>query len=121
MKIIAKFGVELDGHIYHKGEVCKSFDGVITKRIADNFTDENGEPLKVSEGGKTADGKKQEKTAEDLNKADAKAKIAKCIEVMKREGIMQALDGMGITYSPKAKTDYLAKLLLMNKGEITEE
>ena len=119
MKMIAKCGVELGGHIYHKGEVCKDYSGEITKRIADNFVDEDGKPLTV--GAKSADGKKQEeKPAEDLKKEDAKAKIAKCVEVMKREGIMQALDGMGITYAPKAKTDYLAKLLLMNKGEIEE-
>lgn len=119
MKIIAKAGVELNGHIFHKGEVCGDFNGDITQRIADNFTDETGNPLSVSMGGGHGEPTGKEGTG-DAKVDDAKAKIAKCVEVMKREGIMQALDGMGITYSPRAKTDYLAKMLLMNRGEIEE-
>lgn len=121
MKIVAKVGVELNGHIYHKGEVCADFNGIVTQRIADNFTDESGKPLVVGKEGEICAGNSGgEKRGEDAKVDDTKAKIAKCVEVMKREGIMQALDGMGITYSPRAKTDYLAKMLLMNRGEIEE-
>jgi hypothetical protein len=110
MKIVAKTSIEVGVHIYHKGEVCE-YDGVIDERIATYFTDENGNPLKAD--GKAAKAVKDK----DQEKEDV---IAKTVKVMKREGILQALDGMGITYSSKSKTEYLAKLLLVNRGEIEE-
>lgn len=118
MVIIAKHAVELGGHIYRKGEACKDFTGDITDRIVANFVGADGKPLTVAASGdKKPEGEKPPKVPKNENAA----KIAKTVEVMGRDGIMQALDGMSITYAPKAKTEYLAKLLLINKGELIEE
>lgn len=113
MKIVAKFPVELGGHIYRKGEAL-DYGGVVTQRIADNFRNPDGTMIKVSTSAEELG------NGGDDGKPTKEDKIAKTVNVLKREGIIQALEGMGITYSPKAKTDYLAKLLLINKGEIEE-
>jgi len=44
MIIIAKFPVQLNDHIYHKGEKC-DYSGPLTDRIAANFTDEEGNQI----------------------------------------------------------------------------
>lgn len=115
MKIIARCRVELDGHIYSKGEPCE-FDGVVTPRVAANFVGADGGRLAVAGAAdaRPADGNPAGPAD------DAKAKVAKAVSVMGRRGVMQSLEAMGITFSPNAKTDYLAKLMLMNKGEIVE-
>ena len=110
MKITAKTSIEVNGF----GIVCrgKSIDidpAKITKRIAKYFTAEDGTELSESEGAEKVVTSPEE---------TVKDKIAITVKVMKREGIIQALEGMGITFSPNSKTDYLAKLLLINKGEI---
>lgn len=131
MEIKATFSVELGGHIYSKGEILKGFVGVVTQRIADNFRYADGTPLKVGEtiGARAVPTAKEEGGKESPQTSEAQPstevvgdeeKIAKTVEVMKRDGIKLALEQMGITYPPKAKTEYLAKLLLMGKGEITE-
>ena len=117
MIIKAKSSVQLRGHIYRKGEAAE-WNGAITPRIAALFTLENGAPL-VAE---SADGKKDEpdtqETAPDVPTADEL--IKRTVGALKRDGIIRQLDGMGVTYAPSANTKYLAKLLLMSKGEIKE-
>jgi len=114
MTIRAKTGVQLGGHIYRKGETAE-YAGAVTQRIADNFTAEDGTALKVGAEAQSVAG--AEKRAVGAVETD-EGKIARCVDVMKREGIMQALDSMNVTYSPKSRTEYLAKLLLVSRGEI---
>lgn len=111
MRIIARHGVELGGHVYRKGEACADYAGEITPRIADNFTDEHGRPLTARDGAEEP----------DAAAPDAKGLVAKCVETLRRDGIRLALDGMGVAYPPTATTAYLAKLLLVQRGEIAPE
>ena len=52
---------------------------------------------------------------------DVQARIDKTIQVLGRQGIMQALEDMGITYQANASNKHLAKLLLTSQGEIKAE
>lgn len=119
MTIIARFPVELNGHIYHKGDKC-SYAGEITRRIAANFTDACGNALKADEmpqgapAQKPANGPAADKAAAD------KAALARTVEAMGREGIKRALDAMNVAYSHNAGTEYLAKSLLIARGECAE-
>lgn len=134
MKIIAKTPVQLGGHIYERGEACE-YDGPVTARIAANFTAETGAALEVGDAAKAARSEKgegaphSEKSEEpgggaqgelfDAN--DVQARIDKTIQVLGRQGIMQALEDMGITYQANASNKHLAKLLLTSQGEIKAE
>lgn len=143
MKIVAKFPVQLGGHVFRKGEATE-YDGEVTPRIAANFVNADGTALvasgkkapgKKGEGGEDAhdegatgtkeqEGEKQptpEETAaaEAREKADAEEKmVANTIRSLKKDGIMRKLDGMGVTYPADAKVDFLARLYLMSQGEI---
>lgn len=134
MKIIAKTNVQLFGHIYARGESCE-YDGPVTARIAANFTTETGGALEVGEAAKAARSEKGEGTplsekgedaggeaqGELFGANDVQARIEKTIQVLGRQGIMQALEDMGITYQANASNKYLAKLLLTSQGEIKAE
>lgn len=111
MQIKAKYGVELCGHIYRKGETC-DFKGAVTPRIKDNFTAADGSPLTIGAGDAESPVASEVSGDED--------KIAKTVATLKRDGITRQLEAMNITYSSKSRTEYLAKLLLMAKGEIEE-
>lgn len=138
MKIVAKFPVQLGGHVFRKGEATE-YDGEVTPRIAANFVNADGTalvvPEKKGEGGGEAhdegatgtEGQEGEKhpTPEETAEAEAKAKadaeekmVANTIRSLKKEGIMRKLDGMGVTYPADAKVDFLARLYLMSQGEI---
>lgn len=138
MKIIAKTNVQLGGHIYARGEECE-YGGVVTARIAANFTDETGAALTVGakdragapnpggEGEKTGQSPEPQGTqtggaqGELFDANDVQARIDKTIQVLGRQGIMQALEDMGITYQSNASNKHLAKLLLTSQGEIKAE
>ena len=134
MKIIAKTPVQLGGHIYERGEACE-YDGPVTARIAANFTDETGAALEVGEAAKAArsdmgEGAPLSEKGEEpgggaqgelFGANDVQARIDKTIQVLGRQGIMQALDDMGITYQANASNKHLAKLLLTSQGEIKAE
>ena len=112
MKITAKRSAQVAGFgIVGRGRTIDLPEDRIDDRIAALFVRADGEPLSA-----TATPEAASRAASD---ADGDVdKIARTVEVMKREGIMQALDGMGVTYAPHSKTSYLAKLLLVTKGEI---
>lgn len=139
MKIIAKTPVQLGGHIYERGEACE-YDGPVTARIAANFTDETGRALTVGAkdraGAANPNGGEGEKTGQSpepqgtqtggaqgelFDANDVQARIDKTIQVLGRQGIMQALEDMGITYQANASNKHLAKLLLTSQGEIKAE
>ena len=134
MKIIAKTPVQLGGHIYERGEVCE-YDGPVTARIAANFTAETGAALEVGDAAKAARSEKGEGAShsekdeepgggaqgELFGANDVQARIDKTIQVLGRQGIMQALEDMGITYQANASNKHLAKLLLTSQGEIKAE
>lgn len=119
MTIIAKFPVELNGHIYHKGDRC-SHAGEITRRIAANFTDEDGNALTAAETPQDASAQKPANDPDADKAAANKAALARTVEVMGREGIKRALDAMNVAYSPNTGTEYLAKTLLIARGEYAE-
>ena len=123
MKIIAKFQVQLNGHVYARGEACE-YNGPVTDRIAHNFTREDGEPL-VKEGDQMELGLERGTGNGESASAEATADrrgtdetVRRTVDALKRDGICRQLDEMGVTYPAKAKTDYLARLLLASKGEI---
>ena len=134
MKIIAKTPVQLGGHIYERGEACE-YDGPVTARIAANFTDETGAALAVGEAAKAARSEKGEgaphsEKGEDaggeaqgelFGANDVQARIDKTIQVLGRQGIMQALEDMNIPFQSNASNKHLAKLLLTSQGEIKAE
>ena len=134
MKIIAKTNVQLGGHIYARGEACE-YDGPVTARIAANFTGETGAALEVGDAAKAARSEKGEGAphsekgeepgggaqGELFDANDVQARIDKTIQVLGRQGIMQALEDMGITYQANASNKHLAKLLLTSQGEIKAE
>ena len=137
MKIIAKTPVQLGGHIYERGEACE-YDGPVTARIAANFTAETGAALEVGDAAKAARSEKGEgeKTGQSpepqgtqtggaqgelFDANDVQARIDKTIQVLGRQGIMQALEDMGITFQSNASNKHLAKLLLTSQGEIKAE
>lgn len=114
MTITAKRPVQLGGHIFRKGE-SREWNGPVDSRIAANFTAADGTPLTV---GGEAPAKTDAPT--QAIRIDAELLIQNTIDALKRKGITQQLDAMNITYSPSSTTKYLAKLLLMSKGEIKE-
>lgn len=116
MKIIARFSVELDGHIYSRGDACQ-YGGAITRRIAANFTAEDGSALTAEGPDGDAGGKAQGKERTKEGAAAVRAAMARTVEVMGRDGIKRALDSMGVAYPPSANTEYLAKALLVARGE----
>lgn len=128
MIIIAKYGCQLGGRIYERGSEV-DYDGPVTSRIAHNFTDANGYPLKVT-GGAAADsggkGGSEGGAAPDKEKADperekaAKAKelVEKLAKTMNREALTAKLDEMGVTYKATHKNTDLAKLILRQQGVI---
>lgn len=119
MKIIARFPVELNGHIYHKGESC-SYEGAVTRRIAANFTDADGNALTAADAPPPATAHNSAvDPAEDKDTAN-KTALRRTIEVMGRDGIRRALDAMNVAYSPNTGTEYLAKTLLIARGEYAE-
>ena len=107
MTIIAKRGVQLNGHIYSKGEAAE-WKGPVDSRIAELFTAKDGSALSVStEAPPPAEG------------AGAEAeRIQKLVSTLGRKGIEQKLDELNISFSSKANTETLAKLLLQQQGEI---
>lgn len=143
MKIVAKYPVQLGGHVFRKGEAT-DFDGEVTPRIAANFVNADGTalvvpekkaPEKKGEGGEEAhdegaagtkgqEGEKQP-TPEEIAAAEAKAKadekaklVATTIRSLKKDGIMRKLDELGVTYPADAKVEFLARLYLMAQGEL---
>lgn len=116
MKIIARFHAQLGGHVYAPGEACE-FDGPVTARIAYNFTAEDGSSLAPDVAGMAG---AAEGPARDAG-TDEKALVERTVAALKRDGICRALDDMNISYSAKSSTAYLARLLLVNRGEIREE
>ncbi len=114
MKIIAKFQVQLNGHVYSRGEACE-YGGPVTDRIAYNFTKDDGSPL-VKDGDQME--LKLEPPPDESAGKDADETVRRTVDALKRDGICRQLDEMGVTYPAKAKTDYLARLLLASKGEI---
>lgn len=143
MKIVAKFPVQLGGHVFRKGEATE-YDGEVTPRIAANFVNADGTalvapekkaPEKKCEGGEDAhdegttgtEGQEGEKqpTPEEIAAAEARAKadeeaklVATTIRSLKKEGLQRKLDEMGVTYPADAKVEFLARLYLMAQGEI---
>lgn len=117
IKLIAKFPVQLNGHIYYKGEAC-SYEGEITPRVAANFTDAEGNALKAAEADKGSPEGKTEPDGKAAKDEAETASIARTVEVMGRDGVKRALDAMNITYAPTTGTQYLAKTLLIARGEI---
>lgn len=143
MKIVAKYPVQLGGHVFRKGEATE-YDGEVTPRIAANFVNADGTalvapekkaPEKKGEGGEEAhdegatgaEGQEGEKQptpeeiaeAEAKEKADAEAKlVANTIRSLKKEGLQRKLDELGVTYPADAKVEFLARLYLMAQGEL---
>ena len=141
MKLIAKYNVQVRGHIYAKGEAME-WDGPLTSRIIANFTAEDGSsPVATDAAQETPpqpptpgelpldpppDGQDnpQPPTSGELpldpppDGVDEDALVKRTLDALKREGVMRQLDEMGVTYQANAKSTFLARLLLMSKGEI---
>lgn len=117
MTIKARYSVELGGHIYRKGETA-DWNGAVTPRIVANFTAADGTPLK-EDGAK--DGAKDARGAGGAEDAPSDAEIVRrTVDALKRDGIRRALEAAGVSYSNKSSTEYLARLLLVARGEIAE-
>lgn len=121
MKLIAKYNVQVRGHIYAKGEAME-WDGPLTPRIIANFTAEDGSsPVATDAAQETPP---QPPTPGELpldpppDGVDEDALVKRTLDALKREGVMRQLDEMGVTYQANAKSTFLARLLLMSKGEI---
>lgn len=128
MIIIAKYGCQLEGRIYERGSEVE-YDGPITSRIAHNFTDADGKPLKVADMGERNEGTETQggtKSVQPPPPADpekekaAKAKelVEKLAKTMNREALTAKLDEMGVTYKATHKNTDLAKLILRQQGVI---
>ena len=128
MIIIAKYGCQLEGRIIERGSEVE-YGGPVTSRIAHNFTDADGHPLKVedkverSEGEETHGGTKGDKTPppadpEKEKAAKAKELVEKLAKTMNREALTAKLDEMGVTYKATHKNTDLAKLILRQQGVI---
>ena len=128
MIIIAKYGCQLEGRIYERGSEV-DYDGPITSRIAHNFTDADGKPLKITGGTEAAsvgtDGTKGGSAPSNENVDPEKEKAAKAKELveklaktMNREALTAKLDEMGVTYKATHKNTDLAKLILRQQGVI---
>ena len=119
MKIRAIHSAQVNGYgIVCKGDVVDIDASRIDARICANFVAEDGTRLSFE--------KKSEEGAQNEAPGDGKTKeekeytqtLANCISTLGREGIRRKLDDMGITYSPNAKTEYLAKLYLVQAGVV---
>lgn len=132
MTIIAKRTVQLNGHIYSKGEAAE-YNGPVDSRIADLFTDKDGEPLSITPptpppDGEKKDGEKKDDTPppasadasarQDEKKENTFERIDKLVKQIGRKGIEQKLDELGINYKPKMNDSQLALLLLQQQGEV---
>ena len=125
MKLIAKHNVQVRGHIYCKGEAMEWPDP-LTPRIVANFTAADGRELALPPAQDGQDGGQEAPNGElPLDPPPAKdgdvdedALVKRTLDVLKREGVMRQLDELGVTYPANAKGTFLAKLLLMSKGEI---
>ena len=133
MKLIAKHNVQVRGHIYAKGEAME-WEGPVTPRIIANFTAADGRELFLPQP--PTDGQDnpppppdgqdnpQPPTPGELpldpppDGVDEDALVKRTLDALKREGVMRQLDEMGVTYQANAKSTFLARLLLMSKGEI---
>lgn len=113
MKIIAKRSVQLNGHIYDKGETAE-YDGPIDDRIAALFTAADGSPLSDSQLVRRSLGEDGSPTS-PTSPGD---RIDKLVASLGRNGIVQKLEDLGCTYHPNMNTKTLAKLLLQQQGEI---
>lgn len=120
MTIIATRSVQLKGHIYSKGEAAE-WDGPIDRRMADLFVTKDGKPLAVTPAQPPPpnNGEGENKDAgEDKDAGDLAERIQKVVATLGRKGIEQKLDELNISFSSKANTEALAKLLLQQQGEI---
>jgi len=107
MTIIAKRSVQLNGHIYSKGESAE-WDGPVDSRIAELFMAKDGSALSV-----TANGAKSKDAT-----ATTAERLEKLVATLGRKGIEQKLDELNVSYPATAKVETLAKLLLQQQGEI---
>ena len=127
MKLIAKFNVQVRGHIYCKGEAMEWPDP-LTPRIIANFTAADGRELALPQP-QPKDGQEAPPPNGELpldpqpkdGDVDVDALVQRTLEVLKRDGVMRQLDELGVTYPANAKNVFLARLLLMSKGEIKAE
>ena len=126
MKLIAKYNVQVRGHIYCKGEAMEWPDP-LTPRIIANFTAADGRELALpqppAKDGQEAPPPNGELPLDPQPKdgdVDEDALVKRTLDALKREGVMRQLDELGVTYPANAKGTFLAKLLLMSKGEIKE-
>ena len=111
MTIIAKRSVQLNGHIYSKGEAAE-YDGPIDSRIAELFMTKDGEPLKgATNQPPPPKGKKG-------TKENTFERIDKLVKELGRKGIEQKLDELGVGYNPKMTDNQIAMLLLQQQGEV---
>lgn len=128
MKIIAKYRCQLDGRIYDPGDEA-DYDGAVTPRVAHNFTDADGGPLKAAVGAGGEAGAKggskggsapsnENVDPEKEKAAKAKELVDKLAKTMSREALTAKLDEMGVTYKATHKNTDLAKLVLRQQGVI---
>ena len=141
MTLIAKYNVQVRGHIYAKGESME-WDNPITPRIIDNFTAADGRELVLPQPPPDEKEATPPPPADELPLGDKEATppgelpleppptgepidedalVKRTLDVLKRDGVMRQLDEMGVTYPANAKNTFLARLLLMSKGEIKAE
>lgn len=117
MKIIARRPVQVSGYgIVYKGQEIDLDPSLINERIAANFRAIDGSELGVSAAHKAED-----KAAKDTEANESAMALKNCVTTLGREGIRRKLDDMGITYSPNAKTEFLAKLYLTQAGVLAAE
>ena len=111
MTIIAKRSVQLNGHIYSRGEAAE-WNGPIDSRIAELFTAKDGSPLSA--------GSEAERNSAINSDGDNRIleRVDKLVAKLGRKGIEQKLDELKVSFSSKANTEALAKLLLQQQGEI---
>ena len=120
MKILALHDVQLHGHVYRRGEVA-DYCGAVDARIAANFAAADGSPLSpdsAEKGGAAKEAPPDGELPLGNPPLDEDALVKRTLDTLKREGVMRQLDDMGITYPANAKSTFLARLLLMGKGEI---
>ena len=124
MKLIAKYNVQVRGHIYAKGEAME-WDGPLEPRIIANFAAADGRELSLPQPPTDGQDNPQPTTPGELplgmtppETVDEDALVKRTLDTLKRDGVMRQLDEMGVTYQANAKSTFLARLLLMSKGEI---
>ena len=124
MKLIAKYNVQVRGHIYAKGEAME-WDGPLEPRIIANFAAADGRELSLPQPPTDGQDNPQPPPPGELplgmtppETVDEDALVKRTLDTLKRDGVMRQLDEMGVTYQANAKSTFLARLLLMSKGEI---